>query len=400
MDVKPVKVALIGSGNISYTYMNTLTTQFKIVDFVGCSDLIPEKSKARAELFGVKQMTTEEILGDPEIEIVLNTTEIFNHTRVTEMILSAGKHAYSEKSLGGSYEEAKANVDLAASKGLRLGCAPDIYLGSAYQTARKLIDDGWIGDPICAQAICIRGYGAATRPFLPPEDSPFGKKGSTITYDMGGYYINALVALLGPVNRASGYARFYDKHVYENPLNPKYKQPIVPSTGASTLMGCLEFENGCYGNLVLCAEGFGPEIPRVEIFGTKGTLVCPDPNCFGGFGNYVYLTRIGNEGSFKMPFTHAYSDEDPAIPAKSGKREPCHNSHRGIAVADMAWAIRRGRPHRSSAELALHTVEIISAIEENSQTNAGVFTMRSRPERPAPLAHGFFGAVAEASLDF
>jgi predicted dehydrogenase len=399
MPYKKVKVALIGSGNISYTYLNTLTTQFDIIDLVGCSDLIPEKSKARSELFGVKQLTTEQILNDPEIEIVLNTTEIFNHTAVTRMILEAGKSCYSEKSLGCDYEEAKANVDLAASKGLRLGSAPDIYLGSAYQTARKLIDDGWIGEPVTAQAWCIRGYGANTRPELPPPGMKHGQPGTTITYDMGGYYINVLVALLGAVNRVAGFAQAFPKHTYDNVRNPKFGQPIdTAGSGASVLMGALEFESGAYGNLVLMADGFGPEIPRVEIFGTKGTLTLPDPNCFGGWGNEVYMTRIGNEGTFKVPFTHGYSDADPAIPAKSGKREPCHNSNRGIAVADMAYAIRDNRPHRSSAELALHTVEIVSAIERGCTFDNKVYTMNSRPQRPAPLKDGLFGAVAEASL--
>lgn len=392
MGYKPVKVALIGSGNISYTYLNTLTSGFSIIDFVGCSDLIPEKSAARAKLFGVRQMTTEEILNDPEIEIVINTTEIFNHSKVTRMILEAGKHAYSEKALGCTYAEAKANVELAKSKGLRLGAAPDIYLGAAYQTARKLIDDGWIGDPVTAQAWCIRGYGAGNRPTMPPEDSPAGKKGTTIPFDMGGYYVNALVSLLGSVNRVAGFAQVYPHHIYANTRNPLFGQSVKTEGGASTLMAALEFENGTYGNLVVQSDGFNPEIPRVEIFGTKGTLTLPDPNLFGGFGLDVYLTRIGNEGKFRVPFSHAFGDTDPSIPPKSGKREPCHNSWRGIAVVDMAYAIRQGRPQRSSSELALHTVEIMDHVE--STTAEGLFhTMESRPGRPAPLPDGFFGPV-------
>lgn len=401
MSLKPVKVALIGSGNISYTYLNTLTSGWNIIDFVGCSDLIPEKSKARAELFGIRQMTTEEILNDPEIEIVLNTTEIFNHTKVTKWILEAGKHAYSEKSAGGAVGETEANAALAKSKGLMMGCAPDIYMGAAYQTARKLIDDGWIGEPITAQAWCIRGYGANMRPSSPPPDAPFGKKGTTITYDMGGYYINALVSLLGPVQRAAGFAKNVGAHTYDNVKHPSYGKPIDTTGGASTLMAAMEFENGTYGNLVLSADGFGPEIPRVEIFGTKGTMVVPDPNNFGGYGLDVYITRVGNEGKFRVPFSHCFGDLDPSIPPKSGKREPCHNSWRGIAVVDMAYALRRNRPHRSSAELALHTVEIISAIEENSQNDPEVYTIKSRPQRPAPLRPGMFGPleVMEASID-
>ena len=396
MQFDKVKVALIGSGNISYTYLNTLTTQFNIIDMVGCSDLIPEKSKARAELFGIRQMTNEEILNDPEIEIVLNTTEIFNHTAVSKMILEAGKSVYSEKAMGRNYAEAKANVDLAAAKGVRLGSAPDIYMGAAYQTARKLIDDGWIGQPLNAFAICIR-QGWAGNMAAVPSNPMYGGKGNTMPYDMGGYYVNALVSLLGPVKRVSGYARSFADRVYENPVNPQFLEPVKVNEGSSMMMGCLEHDNGTYSNLILCSEGFNPEIPRVEIFGTKGTLVIPDPNCFGGYGLDVYLTRVGNTGTFKVPFTHAYGDSDPAIPAKSGKREPCYNSNRGIAVADMAYAIRQNRPHRSSAELALHTVEIISAIEQCNEDNQ-VHIMQSHPVQPAPLKHGMFGPAAEASL--
>ena len=387
MNYKPVKVALIGSGNISYTYLNTLTSGFSIIDFVGCSDLISEKSKARAELFGIRQMTTEEILNDPEIEIVINTTEIFNHSKVTRMILEAGKHCYSEKAMGCTYEEAKANMELAASKGLRLGSAPDIYMGAAYQTARKLIDDGWIGEPVTAQAWCIRGYGAHNRP-----NASNGKKGTTINFDMGGYYVNALVALLGPVNRAAGFAQVFPKHIYGNTKNPLFGQPVKTEGGASTMMAALEFESGVYGNLVVTADGFDAEIPHVEIYGTKGILTLPDPNLFGGYGQDVYLTRIGTPGAFKIPFSHGFADTDPAVPPKSGKREPCHNSWRGIAVVDMAYAIRQNRPHRSSPELALHTVELMAAIEDNSEFGK-VHTMESRPVRPAPLPDGFVGSV-------
>ncbi|MCL2093553.1 MAG: Gfo/Idh/MocA family oxidoreductase [Treponema sp.] len=419
MSVKPVKVAVIGSGNISYTYLNTLTSgMFSIIDVVGCSDLIPEKSKARADLFGIKQMTTEEILKDPEIEIVLNLTELYNHSAVTKMILEAGKHAYSEKAMGHDLETAKANYELAKSKGLRIGCAPDCYMGSAYQTARKLIDDGVIGKPLFAFAICIRsgmGFMASDQPGAaafpggppappaPPPGAPpsmRGVAGTTMPYDMGGYYINVLVNLLGPVNRASGYSKVYTDRLFSNPKHSKFKQPFEPreNAGNTMLMGALEFDSGAYGNLALISEGFAPEIPRVEVFGTQGTLVCPDPNLFGGWGLDVHLTRIGNQGSFKMPMTHAFGDTDPSIPPKSGKREPCHNSNRGIAVADMAWAIRQNRPHRSSAELAFHTVEILHSIDSSCKDNK-VYTMSVKPAQPAPLAAGFFGPIVESALE-
>jgi predicted dehydrogenase len=401
MSLKPVKTAIIGSGNISYTYMNTLTSGFSIIELVGCSDLIPEKSKARSELFGIKQMTTEEILADPEIEIVLNLTEIKNHSKVTKMILEAGKHAYSEKSAGCAIDETQANLDLAKAKGLRFGSAPDTYMGAACQTARKLIDDGWIGHPIGARGWCIRTRRAGQRPDTPDPEGNYVRKGTTITYDMSGYYNNALVSLLGPVARCSGFAKAFDKHIWENTKHPDFGKPITVGSGANTIMAVYEFANGCYGSFFITSESFGREIPLLEIFGTKGFLQVPDPNNFGGWGKDLYISRIGDDELRRVPFTHGFADTDPSVQPKSGKREPCHNSWRGIAVVDMAYAIRRGRPHRSSPELAMHNVEIISAIEENSQTNPGVYVLKSQPEKPAPLTPGFIGPpeVMEGAID-
>jgi hypothetical protein len=127
-------------------------------------------------------------------------------------------------------------------------------------------------------------------------------------------------------------------------------------------------------------------------------LYLPDPNCFGGWGNDIYATRIGSTEKLRIPFTHGFGDTDPSVMPRSGKWEPCHNSHRGVAVVDMAWAIRRNRPHRSSAELALHAVEIANAIDTAEATNQ-VQILTTRPERPAPLAAGLFNRSAEASID-
>ncbi|MCL2287481.1 MAG: Gfo/Idh/MocA family oxidoreductase [Firmicutes bacterium] len=394
--MKPVKVALIGSGNISYTYLHTLTKGgFTITEMVGCSDLIPERSKARAETFGIRQMTNEEILSDPEIEIVLNTTGPMDHHDVTKSILEAGKHAYSEKALDRSYEAAKELYDLAASKNLYVGAAPDCYMGSGYQTARKLIDDGWIGTPLFAHAFCYRGYNANERPADHPN---FGAAGTTIHYDMSGYYINVLVNLFGSVRRVSGFSRAGAGKMLANPLHPNYRQPAAPGAGSTTSMGILEFEDGCYASLTLTSDGTGPEVPRVEVYGTLGHMTLTDPNNFGGWGDYIYLTRMGNE-RVKMPFTHGFSDIDPKIPPISDKPwEPCYNSWRGIAVVDMAWAIRRNRLPRSSAELALHAVEVAAAIDRSNAENT-TFTITTNPGRPAPLAPGLMGRSAEASID-
>ena len=404
--MKPVKIGVVGCGMISYTYLNTLTKGFAAVEVVGCADLIPERSKARAELFGIKQMTTEEIMADPEIELVLNTTQLWNHHHITRTALENGKHVYSEKSMDHSFEGAKTNYDLAKEKGLLIGAAPDTYMGSAWQTARKLIDDGYIGQPLIVYSMCMRGYGSHERGELPPGYAPdpmMGARGTTVTYDMGGYYLNVLFNLFGPVERVSGFSKVFtgDRYHY-NTKNPNYGQKLPNDGGENVMLGSLEFANGVYGSLVLCSEAFFPEMPRVDVYGTEGHLQLPDPNCFGGYGNDVIIMQSKGNGNetYKIPFTHGFGDTDPEIMPSSGIWEPCHNSWRGVGVVDMAYAIRKNRPARSSAEMSLHMVEVIDAIDKSNADNK-VHTMTTKPDRPAALKPGYFNNVnvMEASLD-
>ena len=404
--MNPLKIGVVGSGAISYTYLNTLTSGFSAVEVVGCSDLIPERSKARAELFGIRQMTTEEIMADPDIELVLNCAQLWNHHHINKAALEAGKHVYSEKSMDHSFEGAKEVYELAKKNGLLIGAAPDCYMGSAWQTARKLVDDGYIGQPLVCYSQCMRGYGSHEQGAMPEgyvSDPKAGTHGTTITYDMGGYYLNVLVNLFGPVRRVSGYSQvFTGGRTHHNTGSPDYGRSLSNDGGENLMLGALEFENGVYGALVLCSEAFSPEVPRVDIYGTEGHLSLPDPNYFGGYGNdVIVLQRKGNGNeSFKVPFTHGFSDTDPDIMPKSGVNEPCHNSWRGVAVVDMAYAIRKGRPARSSADLALHLVEVIDAIDKSNADNT-VHTMTSRPERPAALIPGRYGEVGvmESALD-
>jgi len=230
-----------------------------------------------------------------------------------------------------------------------------------------------------------------------------GARGTTVTYDMGGYYLNVLFNLFGPVERVSGFSKVFtgDRYHY-NTKNPNYGQKLPSDGGENVMLGSLEFANGVYGSLVLCSEAFFPEMPRVDVYGTEGHLRLPDPNCFGGYGNDVIIMQskgMGNE-TFKIPFTHGFSDTDPTIMPPSGKWEPCHNSWRGVGVVDMAYAIRKNRPARSSPEMSLHMVEIIDAIDKSNADNK-VHTMTTRPDRPAALKPGYFNSVnvMEASLD-
>ena len=372
MKVKPIKVGLIGSGAISGTYLNNMINRFEILEVVGCSDIIPERSKARAEEFGIRDMTNEQILGDPEIQIIVNTTYPTSHYEVNKAALMAGKNVHCEKMIAVELDEGKELAALAKQKNLRIGMAPDTFMGAGYQTARKLLDAGMIGEPFMAQAMVVRGYHQDK--WGGPMFGFTRQPGGGIPFDMGGYYMHALISLLGPVARAAGFAQCrYPERTVKNTKNPVYGETITIET-INALTGSLEFENGVLGNLTLVSEGFG-ETPRVEIYGTEGILVCPDPNTFGGL---VLLKRNGSNEFVSMPLTHGYSS----------------GCCRGLGAADMAWAITNGRPHRAHGDMGLQAFEIIHGVWQCSK-DGKVHEMESTCAQPAPLASGY----VEAGMD-
>lgn len=378
--IKPVKVGLIGSGCISETYLQNMTTLFSALDVVGCSDLIEERSRRRAEQFGIRQMTNEQILNDPEIEIVVNTTYPASHYLINKQALLAGKNVYCEKMMAVELSEADELMALARRKNLRIGMAPDTFLGASLQTARKLVDDGYIGEPLNAVAMVVRGYHLDTP--LQPNFAFVFEPGGGIPFDMGGYYLNALVSILGSVKRCGGFVKQREpKKPFTNPRNPRYGQTYDMNT-PSMLVGSMEFECGCLGSLTCISDGFG-ETPRLEIYGTQGTLILADPN---NYGLPIYLIRNSTNGPtapFQIPLTHGYTD-----------------SHRGLGVADMAWAIRHDRPHRASGEMGYHVFELVHGIWNSSQSGI-LYQMQSHCERPAALPAGFVGSPSlwEGALD-
>ena len=395
--VKKVKAAVIGCGGVSHTYLRNLTKEFSIIEVVGCSDLIEERSRKRAEEFGIKQMTNEEIFKDPDIEIVVNLTYPLSHFFVSKEALEAGKHVFVEKMMSVNYPQAKELYELAKKLNLRIGATPDTFLGGGLQTGRKLIDAGFIGDPISAQAMCIRGYHLGGEhkgdrlPFVFCE-------GGNIPYDLGGYYLHAIIALLGPIKRVAGFASpFKNEITHRNPRHPDYHVPI-PYTLETNLTSSLELHSGVLANFTVTSESHLMEIPRLEIYGTEGTLILPDPNTFQG---PVKLIRGPANSPEPIPLTHAYGEDrpDPGPDVASNEERAWRNSFRGIGVADMAWAIRNNRAHRCSAELGLHAIETIYGIEKSCKEDK-FYTMTSKPVQPEPLpSNTLSGSAAEECFD-
>ena len=363
-----VKVGVIGCGNISPAYLRQCPL-FEILEVVACADLLPERAKARAEEFGVpRACSVEELIADPEIEIAINLTVPKAHFEVSMRCVEAGKSVWTEKPLSVKREEGIKLVEAAKSRGVLIGCAPDTFLAGGHQTCRKLIDDGWIGEPIGATAFML-GHGSEN---WHPDPAFFYQVGGGPMFDMGPYYLTALINLLGPARRVCGSARISEpvRTITSQPNYGKQIEVEVPTH----VVGVLDFAHGAIANIITSWDVWGHSLPWIEIYGTQGCLSVPDPN---GPGGAVRVLRPGG-GWMEVPHTHGLDDIS-----------------RSTGVADMAYAIRSGRPHRASGELALHVLDIMHAIHEASATSRYI-ELTTTCERPAALPLGLRQGALDA----
>jgi len=356
------KIGIIGCGNISAIYLKNCQQVFEDVEVAACADLIDERARARAEEFGVPAAcAVDELLAEGAIEIVVNLTVPGAHADVARRCVEAGKSVYNEKPLTITREEAHALLDAAEGAGVRVGGAPDTFLGAGYQTCRKLIDDGAIGEPVAATAfMTCHGHEG-----WHPDPEFYYKVGGGPMFDMGPYYLTALVTLLGPVRRVTGSTRisFPRRTIGSEPKKGTVIDVEVPTHVA----GVMDFAGGAVGTIVTSFDVWAANLPRIEIYGSEGSLSAPDPN---GFGGPVRLRRAGAAEWEDVAHTHG-----------------CAENSRGIGVADLARALRSGRPHRASGELARHVLDIMHAFHDASDTGRHV-EPATTCERPAPLPTG------------
>jgi len=358
MNLQPVKMAIIGCGNISSIYLQNCTT-WPILDVVACADLDRQRAESQATKFNIpRALTVEEVLADPEIELVLNLTIPAAHSTVGLAALRAGKSVYNEKPLAISRADAQFMLDEARARGLRVGCAPDTFLGGGLQTCRQLIDGGTIGQPVAAMAqMLTRGPD-----HWHPDPAFLFKQGAGPLFDMGPYYLTALIALFGPIRRVTGSARitFPERTIRSEPKRGTTITVEAPTHIASVL----DFGSGPIATLVTSFDVWDQYLPSIDIYGAGGTLGVPDPNTFGG---PVRLRDASAETGREVAITYSHTENS-----------------RGIGVADLAYAIRTGRPHRASGELAYHVLDAMHAIIEASATGRHV-ELTSTCDRPAPL---------------
>jgi len=366
--MKKAKVGIIGCGNISGIYFKNLTNLFEITDMVACADLMPERAEAKAEEFGCKAVSVEDLLADPKIEIVVNLTIPIAHAEVALKAVAAGKSVHNEKPLTITREEGKKLLKNAKAKGVRVGCAPDTFMGGGIQTCVKLINDGWIGEPIGATAfMTCHGHES-----WHPDPEFYYKAGGGPMFDMGPYYLTALVALMGPVKRVTGSARvtFPERTITSQ---PKFGTKITVDT-PTHIAGVMDFANGAVGTIITSFDVWAANLPRIEIYGTEGSLSVPDPN---GFGGPVKVKRASGGDWMEVPLTHGHAD-----------------NARGIGVADMAYGLRSGREHRSNGELAYHVLDIMHAFHDASSEGKHI-DLKSTCARPAALPMGLRNGVLD-----
>ena len=365
--MRKIGVGVIGCGVISRAYM-TAMQRFPQIELRAVADARTAPAEVRGKEFNVPAMRVDQLLKRDDVEIVVNLTVPLAHTDVSRAVLNAGKHVHSEKPLGVDVAEARKLLDLAAQKGLLVGSAPDTFLGGGHQTARKLIDDGAIGSPVAGTAIFAR----PGHELWHPAPGFYYLRGGGPMLDMGPYYVTDLVQLLGPIASVVGSTSRprQERTVATGPLAGTQ----IPVEVDTHVAGMLEFVSGAVVSVLMSFDVPKHNHTPIEIYGTKGSILVPDPNRFGGD---VMVAQTGSDWETK-PHTHGHTDGE----------------FRSIGVADMAASILAGRPHRTSGALALHVLEAMEAFLVSSDQGRRI-KLETTVERPAMLPVG----CADGQLD-
>jgi predicted dehydrogenase len=364
-----VRVGVVGCGAISHAYLK-MAPSFPILQVTACADLDPERARQRAAEYAIpRACSVDELLAAPDVDVVLNLTVPRAHAPVALAALAAGKHTFHEKPFAVTRAEGEAILQAAAATGLRVGCAPDTFLGAGLQTARAAVDEGAIGRPLGFTAFMM----CPGHEHWHPSPEFYYQPGGGPMFDMGPYYLTALLNLLGPIRRLAGFAAVaIPERVITS--QPAFGKKIVVET-PDHLCGTIEFENGAVGTIIqsfaIRQGGFGGPQP-ITVYGDEGALRVPDPN---GFDGPVHLRRVGDDDWRELPhrFVTGYG--------------------RAVGLADLAHALRSGRPHRAAAEQAFAVLEAMQGFLESSEQGRAVQPVLPY-RRPAPMpAHLPFGEL-------
>ena len=349
---------MIGCGTISEIYLRNLSTRFGNVEVAAVADMVPERAAAKAAAHGVpRACTVEELLADPSIDVVLNLT-ILGARGGDSCRARGGKARVHGKAARHRLKDAERILALARKKGLRVGSAPDTFLGAGIQTCIRLIDEGAIGLPVAAAAFMANHGHEGWH----PDPGFFYAQGGGPVFDMGPYYFTALIALLGPARRVSGSVRrtFRNRLIGSGPKAGQVIDVEIPTHAAGTI----DFECGAIATFIMSFDVWSSQLPRIEIYGSEGSLSVPDPNTFGG---PVRIRGRDDEEWRDVPLDLPWAENS-----------------RGLGLSEMVQAIGTGRPHLASGALGMHALEIMHAVHDASGSGRAV-ELRSPVPRPEPL---------------
>ena len=365
MPEKKMRVSVIGAGAISDIYLKNMTGRFSDkLEVVCVAANHIESAQKKAAQYGLRACTTEELCAAPDVDMAVILTPVGTHAGLIRQALEAGKHVYTEKTLTDNLKEAAELVRLADEKGLCLASAPDTFLGSALQTARKAIDDGMLGEIHSFVISANRNNSILLSMF-----SFLRQPGAGILYDYAVYYLTALVSLLGPIARVGGViGKPYPTHKNVLPQSPDFgKEMDTPNE--SQVAAVIQLRSGVTGTFHIDADCNMRDEAYFAIYGTKGILYLTDANAFGGTIRF-------------LPDVKGWGDQP--TPAELPAVSPYSDNCRGIGPADVADAVRKNRPCRAAKEMAYHVLEALTALLSGGEKGAFA-DIRSTCERPAPL---------------
>jgi len=360
--MEKTKIGIVGCGNISSIYLENLTKSFTNTQVYAVADLVKERADEAANKYNVQNVFTfEEMLGCEEISIIVNLSTPKGHFDICKKSLEAGKHVYVEKPLSLEFEQGQQLLKIANENNLLIGCAPDTFLGAGLQTCRKAIDDGLIGNVIGATAFMVcHGHES-----WHPDPEFYYELGGGPMFDMGPYYLTALVSLIGSVKTVAGMTAIsFEKRMI---TSEKKFGKIINVEVPTHVAGTMQFSNGAIANIITSFDVLGSTLPRIEIYGSTGTLIVPDPNTFGG--DVKIKTYFSNDFE-TLPLTHIYAENS-----------------RGIGVADMAYSIHANKVNRANGEMACHVLEVMHAFHQSSDEKRFI-DLVTQCKRPEPLPQG------------
>lgn len=389
--MKKIRIGVIGLGDISHVYLTTLNHFADVVSLEACAARSLEKAQKKAAQYGIRKAysSPEELIADPEIDLILNLTTPDVHAKFNRMALEAGKHVYSEKPLAATFAEAKEIMQLAQERGLMVGCAPDTFLGARLQTVRELIEAGAIGEITGATAFCAY-HGVET---FHPNPSFYYQPGAGPLKDIGPYYLTALLSLLGPVHRCCAMSkRTYDtRTITSQPLLGQ----VIPVNVDTYTTGLMEFDSGALATVLFSFDIWDSELPRIELYGTKGTICIRDidplsgPNIFGG---EIWLRTAQEYRWISNPRKPEEMEREwIKVPVTRPFDSSSHQDNsRGIGLVDLVLGMQEGREPRASGRMALHSLEVMEGMFASAES--GQFYLTHTTFDVPPLLPEQFGA--------